>query len=380
MKTSIRTHVAALALLLPVAVSLLPATAAAQHRWNQPQLSALAVDSDGGLAPGATLSLRLSATPGARWTDVRLGDSGVVVALREERPGLYVGSYTLRRRDRIDAGDMVRARAAYGDRTYTASFGLPPRLQADSRGWRGDRDERGWRGERGDRDERGGRDARRDVTGPVVAHVFPADGARLPETRARIAAGFGDDSAGVDPSSVRLRVDGRDVTGRARITASEVDYTTDLPRGRHTAELTVRDRAGNSSTRAWTFEVAPNERAERAAPAAPLPPVALQLTSPADNAVVDARGGNIVVTGRTAPGATVQVDATAMGELGGGYKINQSIGSNTVRADAQGNFSLTIVPQARPEARDLRYEVRVKASINGAQATEQRLMLQQRQG
>ena len=68
-------------------MSLLPATAFAQYHWNQPQLSALAVDSDGGLAPGATLRLRLNATPGARWADVTLGDSGIVVPIREERPG-----------------------------------------------------------------------------------------------------------------------------------------------------------------------------------------------------------------------------------------------------------------------------------------------------
>jgi hypothetical protein len=379
MKTTIRTHVAALALLLPAAVSLAPATAAAQSRWNQPQLSALAVDSDGGLAPGATLRLRLNATPGARWSDVTLGDSGIVVALREERPGTYVGSYTIRRHDRLEPRDMLQARAAYGDRTYTASFGLPPSLHARGPGWRGDerRDDR--RDDR--REER--REERRDARGPVVPEVWPVDGSRTQESPTRVAAKFADEGTGVDAGSVRLRVDGRDVTARTRVTPGEVYYTADMERGRHTAELTVRDKAGNSTTRAWSFEVAATARNERAAaPAAPvpvLPPITLQLTSPTENAVVDGRNGNIVVTGRTAPMATVQVEATAHGVLGGGYQVHQPIGSNTVRADAQGNFTLTIVPQAKPDARELRYEVRVKAN-NGQQTTEQRVTLRQREG
>lgn len=373
MRTTIRTHVAALALLLPTAVTLLPVTAAAQSRWNQPQLSSLAVDSDAGLAPGATLRLRLNATPGARWADVTLGNSGIVVQLREERPGTYVGNYTIRRSDRLDAHDTLQARAAYNDRTYSASFQPPASLFADHRGWERDRD---WgRG----RDER--REERRDARGPVIPELWPADGSRTQESPTRIAAKFADQGTGVDTGSVRLRVDGRDVTARTRVTPSEVYYTADMERGRHTAELTVRDKAGNSTTRAWSFEVTANARSERAAtpPAPALPPITLQLTSPTENAVVDGRNGNIVVTGRTAPTATVEVEATAHGVLGGGYQVHQPIGSNTVRADAQGNFTLTIVPQAKPEAPDLRYEVRVKAN-NGQQATEQRVTLRQREG
>jgi len=55
---------------------------------------------------------------------------------------------------------------------------------------------------------------------------------------------------------VLLRVDGRDVSPRVRIEEDLVRYAEDLPAGRHNAELVVRDRAGNSARRSWSFDVA----------------------------------------------------------------------------------------------------------------------------
>jgi hypothetical protein len=51
----------------------------------------------------------------------------------------------------------------------------------------------------------------------------------------------------------------------------------------------VRDRAGNATTKTWSFEVMPDRVRRR-----PLP---LSVTNYRDNAVVDA-GGNLAIQGR----------------------------------------------------------------------------------
>ncbi|MBC5785084.1 hypothetical protein H8N03_19210 [Ramlibacter sp. USB13] len=96
----------------------------------------------------------------------------------------------------------------------------------------------------------------RDTRAPDIANLLPAQGQRVSERgQTRIAADFRDDRAGVDRNSVRLRVDGRDVTRDARIDDDGIQYRDDLRPGRHTAELTVRDRAGNATRKSWTFDV-----------------------------------------------------------------------------------------------------------------------------
>lgn len=97
--------------------------------------------------------------------------------------------------------------------------------------------------------------ARHDVTPPRIADVTPAQGERVSERGwTRISARVGDRDTGVQ--SVLLRVDGRDVSPRVRIEEDLVRYAEDLPAGRHHAELVVRDRAGNTARRTWSFEVA----------------------------------------------------------------------------------------------------------------------------
>jgi hypothetical protein len=242
MASTIRTHVAAAALLLlPMASTLLAAPAAAQQRAvvAQPDIRSLTLNSNAGLAPGAVLRVQLAATPGARKPGVTLGGSGVHVALRERAAGNYVGSYTVRRGDRIDPLQRLTARASYGSRTLAQSFSYPTAFQALALGNAG-----APRGEAGDQRP------------PRVTGLSPANGARVDERgRTTIFGRLDDDRSGIDPASVRLRVDGLDVTRDARITRDDILYRERLGSGRHSAELVVRDRAGNASRTAWTFEV-----------------------------------------------------------------------------------------------------------------------------
>jgi hypothetical protein len=233
MNKSFRTHAAAAAiLLLPLASAFAASPAAARHAVvAQPALQALSVQSNGGLAPGAVLRLQLLGTPGAHQASASLGESGVRVALREQSPGRYAGTYTVRRTDRIDPLQTITARASFGGRPLTREFRYPAGFEALAR-------------------------ARHDDRPPVVSQLAPANGQRFQEQgRTFIRARLDDAGTGVDVRSVRLVVDGLDVTRDARISDDEIAYRERLGRGEHHAMLVVRDRSGNVNRTAWSFRV-----------------------------------------------------------------------------------------------------------------------------
>jgi hypothetical protein len=87
-----------------------------------------------------------------------------------------------------------------------------------------------------------------------VVGLFPRQGATVDDPRAQIFARFRP-NAPVDFNSVRLFVNGRNVTRDAEITTEGVrfDPADDLPRGRNDVRLTFRDTRGVLSTRQWYF-------------------------------------------------------------------------------------------------------------------------------
>lgn len=231
MKNTFRFRNAAALALLPLAAAVLPGPAAAQERATvarvatvapAPAIQRFTVRPAGKLLPGRELRFQLVGLPGAR---ASLDIPGVVqnVALRETRPGVYEGRYTIRRRDDLAAFDRAVATLRRGPERFTAQVALADRA---------------------------------DRSAPRIVQVTPGNGARVDERgRTFIQARLSDDRSGVDPRSVRLIVDGLDVTADARISDDEVAYRERLGRGRHRAELVVRDRAGNETRSAWTFAV-----------------------------------------------------------------------------------------------------------------------------
>jgi hypothetical protein len=232
MQTVIRHRLAAAALLLPLGFVALPHAAQAQPAVvapshavaPSPQIERFTVAPHGRLLPGRVLRFHLEGAPRASaWVDI----PGVVshVALREVRRGVYEGTYTIRRRDDLRAFDRAVATLRRGPVATTArvDFGSAP--GADHRP-------------------------------PRVTQVTPGNGDRVDEQRRTlIRARLSDAGSGVDPRTVRLMVDGLDVTANARVTDDAVSYRERLGHGRHQAELVVRDRAGNVSRVAWSFRV-----------------------------------------------------------------------------------------------------------------------------
>jgi hypothetical protein len=289
------------------------------------------------LEPGAELRFTLNGAPGGT---AEFDIPGVInnVAMREVRPGVYEGAYTIRRLDNLAPSRPVVATLRVGDRAVTSTLTQP--LMADAKP-------------------------------PVIRNLSPRDGESITRSANTSVSGTFDDAGGVgvDPKSVRILLAGRDVTAASQITPQFFTYRADLPAGRYAVDVTAKDMVGNAVRQTWTFEVA---AAVSAAPAT----VLLQVTSHANNASVE--GSPVVVRGRTAPGAVVDVKVSAVGTLAGLFGMNQDLLTQRVQADGNGNFSFSFSPQFPLPG--TRYEVSMTAGKNGMVATETRLVLFQKQG
>ena len=99
----------------------------------------------------------------------------------------------------------------------------------------------------------------KDITAPVITKLYPTDnyntGSNL---KPEIGADYEDNTA-VDTSSVKLELDGVDITKDAVVTETSVKYTpkTDLSEGNHTVKVTLNDTVSeeNSTIKEWSFYV-----------------------------------------------------------------------------------------------------------------------------
>ena len=283
--------------------------------------------------PGSELRFSLEGPPGAV-AFVDLPGINNNVPLREVRPGRYEGSYTIRRSDNMDFSAPVVATLRAGDRTVTANIAAP-QVAGDNRP-------------------------------PAIVNMSPREGDTVAGGPFTVVSGnFADRrGSGVDPNSVRILLSGRNVTGGAQITPESFSYRAPLPPGRHTVDVTARDRAGNTVRRNWSFEVA-------GGPAN----VQIQVLSHSNNGQVDGNGTH--VRGRTSPFASVNVRVDAVPPVVGQFGVAQQVFSRTLQADANGNFDFTFnSPFPVPGTR---YDISMVASK--ADVThEARLVLFQRQG
>lgn len=173
-----------------------------------------------------------------------------------------------------------------------------------------------------------------------IGNLLPRRNATIQADRPTIQATF--EGGTVDPNSVHLLFDGRDVTDHAYISDRGITYTTpQLPPGRHTVKIDGKDSAGASFSRNWEFTSGGGGANAS---------VSIVNVRPAPGSTVP---NSFTVAGRTAPGATVTVQvgvaqqsATNIGQvlgaiLGSSAGGNQGV-QNTVTADANGNFTSAV--------------------------------------
>ena len=287
------------------------------------------------IEPGAELRFAVVGTPGAR---ASFTIDGVVkdVAMTEARPGRYEGAYTIRRNDNFPPSLNIVASLQASGQTIRSE--LNQALLVDARP-------------------------------PTVRNLAPQNNETVTGSTVSVSATFDDrGGVGVDPKSVKLLIDGQDVTRNASVTPQFLTWRGELRPGTHSVDVTAADNAGNAVRQNWVFIVANTQTAPIAAT---LP---LQITSHANNAQVS--GGAIEVRGRTAPDAQVDVQVQMIASLAGAFGINQRVSSQTLRSDANGDFAFRFQPQIPvPGAR---YEATVTATKSGLSRETQLVLFQQR--
>jgi hypothetical protein len=147
----------------------------------------------------------------------------------------------------------------------------------------------------------------------------PAPGA-TEDRFVEIAANF---SPQADGASVRVRLDGNDITSRSGVSPGGFSYKPPAPLdfGNHSVRVTGRGRAGLPFDRSWSFAVRTGPR-----------PISVVIRSPNENAAV---GRTFDVAGTTAPKASVRVTAGAAQSGTGQF-------SGTTTAGPRGNFSISV--------------------------------------
>lgn len=447
MNAHIRNQVAALFLLLPMTGALvaLPATAVAQPA--APELRSLEVTSDDGLRAGAELDFTVEGTPRAR-INLRINGVQRPISLRETERGVYTGSYTIKRQDRISAANPIRATMQLRNRSVVTNYSFPAgmanaqvaapqplaapvppvaalkierftvapidkvepgaELRFSLNGMPGGTAEVELPGvsrvqmrevrpgvyegaytlrrtdnltpsrpivaslKVGDQTVKSNltQGLTADAKPPVLRNLSPKEGEAITDRSTIAVSATFDDAGGVgvDPKSVRIILSGRNVTPESEVTPQFFSYRSDLQPGRHTVDVTAKDLAGNIMHKTWGFDVVVPVSAIPAA-------VPLQITSHANNAIIE--GGTTMVRGRTAPGAVVEIKVQAFNPVAGLLGLNQEAMTQKVQADGNGNFSFTVSSQLPLPG--TRYEVTMvsyKADIR----TESKLVLFQKQG
>lgn len=110
-----------------------------------------------------------------------------------------------------------------------------------------------------------------DTVPPSLSFTEPSEPLLIDEPAPRIVLSWSDATSGVEPTSLRVSVDGNDISLRCTTTETEaVCNPPELFFGAHTAAAEVRDRAGHRATATFDFETRQDIRAPEVSLTAPV--------------------------------------------------------------------------------------------------------------
>jgi len=189
-----------------------------------------ALDYTGPLKQGDTLNLQVIGTPGADRVTASVGNAVTDIELTEREPGIYT-------------------------RKINLGPDLPPTIASITAVMK--------RGEQTG-EARSEREIVIDQRKPVCETLDPTPAATLFDPNPVITAALSDDGSGIDPATVRLLVNGRDVTAGAEVNEQGIRYLArGLQAGVTKLRLEFADRAGNTASFDWQVTVqAPAEARE----------------------------------------------------------------------------------------------------------------------
>jgi hypothetical protein len=100
-----------------------------------------------------------------------------------------------------------------------------------------------------------------DTIAPAISGFIPNQNIKNAQQTPWVKASFSDEASGVNVNSVKVFVDGKDLTINAKITSSGMMYPTALlSKGTHLFYVEVMDNAGYLATQSWFVKVAQSYR------------------------------------------------------------------------------------------------------------------------
>lgn len=181
---------------------------------------------DGYLRRGSVIRFTMVGTPGGT-ASLQIPGVTEEIMLRETQAGTYTGSYTVPNRE--EAINIAKASAIGRLKIGNTERLIQSGISLDF-----------------------------DTAGPKIGSLTPEPDTRVNRPRPNITATFDDaNGSGVDQDTVRILLDGKNVTQDATVTGALVAYKPDtaLGAGVHEVEIRARDRAGNEVSRHWSFRV-----------------------------------------------------------------------------------------------------------------------------
>ncbi len=189
------------------------------------QITDIAVTAKGPLRAGDSFNVTLHGTPGGKATfDIGTYLTGLPIP-ESTPPGTYTTKYT------VPQGVNFNRTTVYGHLTVGASDA--PRAEAAQL-------------------------VAVTTTQPQIVDIAPTSSSTVNNNKPSIYATYRSPTdAGINPSSVRIEVNGLDVTAASTRTDQFITYSpgAPLPDGPVTVTVTIADNAGNTQSRKWTFSV-----------------------------------------------------------------------------------------------------------------------------
>jgi len=169
----------------------------------------------------------------------------------------------------------------------------------------------------------------------ILGDLEPGRDASVGSRRPTIQATF---AAPVNPNTLRIVLDGLDVTGDSTRSTSGFVYAPPSPLQsmRHRVDVSGTLTDGTPFTGRWSFTSGSRASDNR-----------LDIDDPHDG---DAVGGDFILRGRSVPGALIHVAAGATANFGGGFSFGTGAFTGDTTAGGDGRFSVRVRLRTVPGA------------------------------
>ena len=160
-----------------------------------------------------------------------------------------------------------------------------------------------------------------------LTNLSPPDQGVVQSNKPAVSASF---SQAVDPNSVKVTIDDRDVTAATAISPTDVLFTPPyaLSTGSHTVRVVGTAKSGSSFDKSWSFTSGTSMNDDY-----------IHNLLPSNGSTV---GGTFTVSGTALPNSNIHIVAASVALLNGVFRVPAGSYNADIIADANGNFSQVV--------------------------------------